>query len=435
MRRNRDLPGKLVVLRNANGDPRIGVVTKIDATAGTFEAIMQGSTATHHQGDTFVWSLGEWRGNMDDVGQTKRDLNALLTRAESTIERVLPFAQRKLLVIQAELVNPLALIASPAPNDEADYERFEVEMAAAVLALARDGAVNTGEGLQVERALPNGPVEQNVARDAALVAFPDEARLRKVGILQHKHTLILNFDFPEAARHQYDDLIRALEMETGWEASVRMTTNQQALLSYVREILPSGVALTKTPSLYADRKEIEAYVQGVVSDDLDALQNQYEATTGYSLVLNLIDGTAPNLASVEPSVSDGSGPMEINAAYGVVRAALEPYGLKKVGLKHGEIVLTFVSPQVGERYAAQFDALATQTGYPIRLSRNPMQNIILDEARALIRSEGWQASKGPGIHTDRGEVSAKLVEQIGLADAARVSEQLEARTGYRLVIG
>ncbi len=437
MRKNPGLAGQLVVLRNPNGDPRLGIVDKTDENG--FEGIMQGGGATHHSGDVFVWALGEWRGEADDPGETKKALNALLREADVAIERVLPYDKRRELATRDDLVNPNEFVAPADESDPDDYRRFQAEHAGAVLALARDGAVNEGDGLRVERALPDGPVDQQTAREAALAAFSPDAGLRKVGLLQHKQTLILNFDFPEAARRQYDGTIRALEMETGWEANIRMTTNQQALIALVRELLPEGAALEKTPSLYMDRKTVAAEVTGLTDERAEAVRTDYHERTNYTLELvvrsaNGDNGTAPLVAASTAPEAENTGPLEINAAYGVILSELEPLGLQKAGLKDGEIVLTFVSPQVGARYADELAALAAKTGYPLRLHEHPMQNVILDEARALLRAAGWTVSKGPGIHTDRGEVSVKLVDPVSATDATRLSDQLEVATGYRLVV-
>jgi uncharacterized protein len=434
MRTNPGLAGQLVVLRNPNGDPRLGVVEKSDETG--FEGVMQGGGATHHSGDAFVWALGAWRGENDDPGEMKKALNALMREAEVAVERVMPYDKRLELATRDALVVPTAFVTPPDENDPDDYRRYQAELAGVVLVLARDGAVNEGRGLRVERVLPDGPVDQQAARDAALAAFPPEAGLRKVGILQHKNTLVLNFDFPEAVARQYDSIIRALRMETGWEANIRMTTNQQALMTLVRDLLPADASLDKTPSLYINRKTLTAEVSGLTDEDAEAVREAFHERTNYTLDLIIRRGDedpAPVLPTTATPVADGE-QMEINAAYGLVRSALEPFGLQKAGLKGGEIVLTFISPQVGARYTNEMADLTRETGYPLRLHENPMQNMILDEARALLRSAGWVVSKGPGIHTDRSEVSVKLVDPVSATDATRLSDQLEAATGYRLVV-
>lgn len=439
-----DLDGQLIVMRNANGDPRLAVVDS--ANYDGFSATMQGSSAKNHPGNALLWALGDWTGDADE--NIKIQLNEILAEAEQAMERVMPFSTRRLLATEGEIIDLDAYVTPPQvsvfgdPDDDelVEWQRYQTELAAVVLSLARDGAFREGNGLKIERALPSGPVNQQIAREAALKAFPATARLRKVGMIAAKQTLILNFDFPEVARREYDEAIRALTTETGWEASVKMTTNQQALSEVVRDVLPDGASVVKGPSLFMDRKEITVEVEGLSDDQRVDAEEAYEELTGFRLRV-VVRGsdtgdTAPTVAGeaqTAPAAMDGI-QMEINAAYAMVRQRLEPLGLQKVGLKQGEMVLTFISPQVGERYPEVIAALAHETGYPMRLHPNPMQNLILERAKALVRDAGWDVRKGPGIHTDRGEVSVKLDSMVNDDAVAVVSGELEQLTGYRLVV-
>ncbi len=444
MRQHSDLAGKLVVARNANHQPRLAVVTGTHEDG--FTAVMQATKANNYSGDALVWVIGEW--NESEDANTKLLLNDLLSEVETTTESVMPYATRQLLAAKGEPVRPEAYVSplpQPLPEGEASEKllhQHQVELAAVVLALAIDGATYTDDGLYVERALPNGPVNQQVARNAALRAFPTEARLRKVGLLQHKKTLILTFDFPEVARDKYRDAIEALRLETGWEANVKMTTNQQALSSAVSDVLPPGTLIVKGPSLYMNQHEVTAEVEGLTDEQIAEVETAYRELTHHKLRLVKRE-TADPIAQMEivptPASDDGlntksNGPMEINAAYAVVQRALADKGLQKAGIKQENMVLTFISPQVGARYTADIEALARQTGYPMRIHEYPMQNIILDEARALLRRANWNVRKGPGIHTDRGEVSIKVADPVDDEELTRLSGQLEAATGYRLVI-
>src|SRR5690606_13978494 len=128
------------------------------------------------------------------------------------------------------------------------------------------------------------------------------------------------------------------------------------------------------------------------------------------------------------------GQLEINQAYSVIKAALESKGLYKAGLKQGQILLTFVSPQIGERHMELIIQLEQQTGYSLLIHPHPNQQQILQEARILLNKAGWQVRKGPGIHVDKCEVSVKVDTPPDDATLAEVSAQLEAVTGYRLIV-
>jgi hypothetical protein len=103
------------------------------------------------------------------------------------------------------------------------------------------------------------------------------------------------------------------------------------------------------------------------------------------------------------------------------------------GLKQGGLVLTFVSPQVGERHLDRIRDLSEQTGYTLSIHPHPNQQQILQIAGQLLREAGWRVLKGPGIHVDRAEVSVRLAEEPNAAALEDVRGRLLEQTGYTLV--
>src|SRR5690606_15709633 len=303
------------------------------------------------------------------------------------------------------------------------------------LALAHDGATLEHGGLLPRRALKEGPVEQNQAREMAFAAFPPEARLRKVGMEIHRKRLTLTFDFPEPAQRQYAAIIEQLIEQSGWDVQVNPSINQQALGATVDEVLPPGGRIVKGPSFYLNQGEVAVEVAGV--EDVAAMQRAYHDLTGFRLRVGGSespgDGRAGALTEAAPSA--GREPMEINAAYGLVRQVLEPLGRYRVGLKQGGLVLTFISPQVGERHLDIIRQLSEDTGYAISIHPHPNQQQILQIAAQLIREAGWRVTKGPGIHVDRAEVLVKLADEPDAATLENVQAKLEEQTGYSLVVG
>ncbi len=178
---------------------------------------------------------------------------------------------------------------------------------------------------------------------------------------------------------------------------------------------------------------MQVEVEGV--EDTKALENAYREMTGFRLRTSAQkeDGTAPaTTAEVEPD--SGREKMEINAAYGLIRSRLDEHGLYKTSLKQGQIVLSFISPQVGERHLETIRQLAEETGYPISVHPHPNQQEILKIASQLAREAGWQVRKGPGIHVDRGAVSVTLGGEPDDSTEQRVAETLERQTGYTLEV-
>jgi uncharacterized protein len=417
-----DIVGQLVVLRDSNNRPRVGVV--VNASIDSFEAEVQGAKGRHYPGDALLWAVGKWEGYHEGNG-IKSQLTALARSAKANQDTLLPFTRRQTLVTAGKPVNPESLLPDSLPEGITRQEA----LVTIVMALASDGASVEQDGLLPRRALEDGPMEQNQAREVVFNAFPPEVRLRRVGMEIHRKRLILTFDFPDRAAVQCVDLIEELEQQTGWDILVKPGVNQQALGMAVDELLPEGAHIVKGPSYFMDRREVQVEIEGV--GDLEELARDFHDLTGFRLLTARQGDNAAGGVTVQPTQREQ---MEINAAYGMIRSALEPLGLYKAGLKHDQIVLTFISPQIGERHHDVIARLAEETGYALTIHPHPNQQQILQAASALARGAGWAVRKGPGIHIDRGEISMTLAELPDSAAVEQLSAALEEQTGYTLVV-
>jgi Cft2 family RNA processing exonuclease len=420
------LIGQLVVLRDTNNRPRIGVVQ--GAHREGFEAAVLGAKGRHYAGDALVWAVGVWQGPREG-GALNAALNTLAKAAKLAQEGLLPFEKRQALVNAASPVQPPDLLPAELPEGLTR----EAALTAITLRLASDGALWSAEGLLPKRAFSGEPLEQNAARAIALESFPPEARLRKVGLEVHRKRLTLTFDFPERVIERFSSQIEAIEEATGWDVQVNPATNQQALGGALTELLPPGSQIVKGPSFFMDRREVQAELRGV--DDLTALAASFLDLSGYRLTLGGEKGTsAATPASASATPRSGRPPMEINAAYGLLKSRLEAFGLLKTSLKQGEIVLTFISPQVGMRCQEVINALAEETGYALRLHPNPDQNAILTIVQREVRAAGWGIRKGPGLYVERAEVVYTLATRPDESLLATVTARILEQTGYTLVV-
>jgi hypothetical protein len=274
-------------------------------------------------------------------------------------------------------------------------------------------------------------MEMNLARQTVLAAFPPEARLRKVGMESLRKRVILNFDFPDRAAVEYADLLEQLGDQTGWDVTINPAVNQQALGLAIGEVIPSGAHIVKGPSFFMDQREVQIEVDG--EGDLQSVEHDYLLLTGFRLRATR-RGEQKTTEPMPELPADGRDKMEINAAYGLIRQALEPFGLYKASLKQGQIVLTFVTPQVGARHHQAINTLSQQTGYLLSIHPHPNQQQILQIVQTLAREAGWQIRKGPGVHTDRAEVALSLASEPDPSTVEQVSHVLDEQTGYRLVL-
>jgi Cft2 family RNA processing exonuclease len=418
-----DLVGSFVALRDTNDRLRFGVVMSADETS--FEAEVANTKGRYYPADQLLWVFGQWRSYPEGVG-IKGQINALTQKARLYSDQLLPFVRRQKLVADGVGVIPDDLLPAHLPAELSPLEA----LVAVVIALANDGAVLQGDGLLPKRAREGEPLEQNQAREVAFAIFPDEARLRKVGIDVHRRRLLLTVDFPDYVRRHYEDLLEALEDQTGWTPQLNTTVTQQALIEALNILLPPTAKITKKPSFYMDRREVGIGLRDV--DDLDALLENYLDMTGYRLIV--AGDSPPTVDEQALTLNTTTERLEINKAYSILNDALKPLGMYKAGLKQDVIVLSFISPQVAERHTDTLTQLAQEVGYPLQVSPNPNQQAILQVANQVLRDAGWGIRKGPGIHVDRGEVTVTVGMMPDEATLAHYQALFEEQTGYRLIV-
>lgn len=273
-------------------------------------------------------------------------------------------------------------------------------------------------------------MEPNQAMAVANGFFPPAARLRKSGYRLADHILTLTFDFPDAAGKHYADLISALREETGWQVEITPETNQAALNALVRELQPKGWQIVKGPAIHRDQKYVAVSLApfSFLNGDIDEVCDQFFDISGWEL--EVTEGT--QVASVFAIPSSGE-QMEINAAYAHIKSALDGSTLYRTSLKGDEIVLSFISRQVAERYQEQIEVLASQTGWRLAVNPQPNQGAILEVARALLAKAGFAIAKGPSIFLEKAEVSVVLAGSPEAEKMLGVTESFIRETGFRLV--
>lgn len=303
-------------------------------------------------------------------------------------------------------------------------------------ALEGEQALSSMATVLAGQADPAG-MEPNQALAVAQDAFPPAARLRRTGYRLTDHTLTLTFDFPDAAQLAYAEVLDGLAVRTGWQVEVTPEANQSALTTLVSECLPAGYSIHKGPSIYRIERRVvvsvappESQPDETTGAQLIAAAQIYETISGYNLEINQIQ---PPSQPTEIPVAGSSGePMEINAAYALIRQTLAGSTLYRTSLKAEEIVLAFISPQVGARFQDELEQLAAQVGWPLVIHPQPNQAAILQTAREVLRAGGLAVVKGPSIYLDRGEVGVTLASPPEEESLTEIEVDFASQTGYRL---
>jgi Cft2 family RNA processing exonuclease len=378
-------------------------------------------------------------GPADGLPDAERVADLVRQLVEQRVADLLvPDEPRSLVEVDAEVLARGLL--PDGPDDQ-------LRRSAVALALLDSGALRGPAGWQ--RPLSEAParMEPNQALAVARAAFPAEAGLRKVGYRLADGVLVLTFDFPDAAGARYAEVLAHIPTVTGWQVEVTPEVNQVALGVAVRTVLPSDWAVIKGPSIHRVERRVAATVaRPGDSPSRQEVEAAFADLTGYTLQLTLVDRAVGEPAALgsssmaSPELASPGGPAgeqwEINAAYGAIREALAGSSLYRTSLKGDQIVLAFISPQVGERFRDQIQTLSARIGWPLEISVAPNQGEILEVTRVLLAQAGWKVMKGPGLRVAEGEVVVTVTDPSAADDPDRVAvaEALQDRTGYRLVV-
>jgi len=415
------LVNSLCVIRNVNQQVRLAVITKIDYPF--FKAKVLGTKGERFPYDALMWRIGEWTSDSEGVYP---QLKAIVEQAESLTDILMPYPKRLALANTGEPFKPEDLLPNPLPEGVS----HNVAMTAILFALAKDRAELTADGLiKTQHAFETTDMDQNSARNVALTLFPEDARLRKVGMNVAAKILILSFDFPAVTQKKYSEIITTLEQTTGWRVNIKDSINQQQLIAVVSSVLPEGLSLLGTPSIFMDKRQLQIELSSE-PENTDFLK-AYNDITGFELVLKEAKSNTSNNASQPVTPVTAGERMEINQAYQYIRQQIDDERLYKTSLKIGTIVLSFISPQIADTYAELIAEMSNTTGYALSVHPHANQHQILTKLNQFAQGHNLQVTKS-SVHSDKGIVKVKLDPQPSDAILVELQADFIAYTGYSL---
>lgn len=287
---------------------------------------------------------------------------------------------------------------------------------------------------------PDGVMEMNRALQAVSEIFPDfdEVGLYRKGAEQHKRSLRLSFRFPKTAKKRYQDQLQQLEALTGWQVVVHDKPHHAALESFARECLPQDWELAKNPSIHHDKEMVVVRVFEPEhptdleerQDMVDYICHQYTQETGLAMEVHFQKQSKP-VAPLE--VEEVTERLEINRAFEYIKQTFAelPHQPYKRSKKDDRIVLSFLSPGLGERYKEQLHEISEAIGWPIEINPEPNQYGIKQEVRSLFPPE-WQMTSEPGVLKHKRVVRVRLDHAPGQDELEQIAELIFERTGFHL---
>lgn len=276
-----------------------------------------------------------------------------------------------------------------------------------------------------------GPLDPNAAMSLVDELFPKETGLYKRGAHVESRVLQLYFHFPDVARQRFAARLAELEELTGWRVEVNAHAHQGALVQVLHSLLPEDCKLLKGPSIYIDERKVVLELAGGVEEQ--RLREKFKAQTGFELVLMERTSQPP----AKPPVPSGKR-WEINQAFRFIKEhfawlGVEIYKHSKRNSPDGTefIQLSFISPEVGERYREEIEELSKELGWPIEIAPEPNQHAIKMAAMALIPPE-WGLQKEPSFYKTQRRVEVKLSSPPDDGQWEEAVARFREQTAYNL---
>ncbi len=281
-----------------------------------------------------------------------------------------------------------------------------------------------------------GPMEQNALLARIDRALPAEAGLLKKSFEPGIPHLELYFAFPERAGQHYREALNEAFFETGWTYAIHPNPNEAALNQLIAGKLPNSELLGRPPSIRLQERSVVLWI----SRDLERQEKTawedaaqaIEEESGFQVALQVKKSTP-----AARKERDSEGRLEINLTYGKIQEAFQdaPHRPSRVGLHPGQeatgpiIRLSFISPEVGERYRGLLERLESDTGWPLKVGPKPDQYAICEEARRLLSPFG-KIRKGPRFLAKERAVAVEM--DTSPPDQQNLRSQFRERTGYEL---
>lgn len=322
------------------------------------------------------------------------------------------------------------------------------------------------------------PEEEAEPRGEVRFASPQEALARVESLLgpetglYHKgydiatHTLRLMFEFPDVARERHREACEAVVAGTGWSYTINDKPHQGRLAEVAAEALPPDADRLRPPAIRLETREVAVKLETRIDESIvAAAAAAFFERTGFRLRVQMPPAPAsaptPAVISVEAPVAptlarprwlpDESEmifhPTAPTVPLGEKRAAAmieeafdfapESWRPRRIKLKTDEegdyLQVAFLTPALGLRQSRTLQAMATATGYRLRLRPQLNTYELVEIARRLTPRE-WRMLKPPSLQNDQGLVRVKIATAPGPQERDAVIAQYDEMTGFRLEI-
>jgi hypothetical protein len=258
---------------------------------------------------------------------------------------------------------------------------------------------------------------------------------KKIGLLLDQKVVKLNFDFPKIINNSVYETIKEYENYTGWTVEINKQANYNEAEIMIRALLNEYV-INKI-SLYAVEGKYNVQLENS-SKDFSEVKEKFYVSTGLILEISYRDS---DFKICEQSILEKESIIEAdyleqNQTLSYIDEqfkgeAFKPYKKSIKGTRN--IELSFISPNIGERYKEKLKKIEIHTGWSIIISSKINQNEIINLAIRLCRQEEIEIKKNPSFNPFDTTVMINLKNNFDSEKMKKIKDEFEYCTECTLL--
>ena len=259
---------------------------------------------------------------------------------------------------------------------------------------------------------------------------------KKASLIYDHKKIILNFDFPKTVDSSIYNNIELFQKESHWNVEINTVLNNNAAEALIRNLLKEA-DIKKISFMLSDGKVI---VNLNSPYELKNEQDIFRETTGYKLKILYGEMKSDSVNSDDNSTftTNSNFVMEQNEALKSIDENFENEDFKpyKKGIKNNSlgkyIELSFITPNIGRKYAEKIEKLSHATGWNIGISKSVNMNEIINIASSLCTKKGIVLKKNPSFNSALLTVTLKLQNTKNI-NLESLKEEFETKTGCNII--
>lgn len=277
-------------------------------------------------------------------------------------------------------------------------------------------------------------MEVNQALELAENMFRPYGLYKKGAKFQEK-IIVLYFNFPSIAIKDAETLISEFEDESKWEVQVNEEIYVDAAVELIEKLLTScDCRLLKNPS-YHRVDNCFRIVTNTVPTNFKDIEQEFMEMTGIMLYFNV-----PSSNKVHGNSKRMKGQTEQNTAFSTIEQTFlkQPDKLYKKSIKTDNsgtfIELSFISPEIGERYLEEINNLEVVLGWRIEIGIVVNQNEIIRIGKSILAKYNLFAKKNISYYPDKRIFSVQILADADGEAIENAKREFEDVTGLGLEI-